>query len=350
MLVLICAFRAMQYHHISPPGIEDYHTARPQGSRRTAAGASVKLFAATVTSVGLRGHLHSLIGMKSWQYELYRAVEMLVKPLATLFSFSTLVWYSFVEVLNIAPGPCERGTTLKYRFARLCGCTIDTPSGNKCIFPLGLVSPRYIKAIPLARDLKWGGRVLVLFILLGQYIQAVVLLIRRFLADAAAGIDCAMTFLVLAGITTLLQSLTISLLDVSWTLREDFRPCTEKLCNIPRCVIFKGEQGYPSTTMSENRFGRNVGMIHKAVLHELAGGWLQLSLLSRNDHSIWRSIMTFWFLQISQRCSLYYVFYVEGFRELVIKDKDPRHSQNTQVENQYDGEALSPVSSGAQLP
>jgi hypothetical protein len=199
----------------------------------------VKLFAATVTTVGIRGHLNSLIDVRAWRFGLFRVCEVLFNPLEALFSLSTVSWYGFADLLQLGPGPWKRETTLRYRLARLCGGYISTTSGDEGRFLLGLINPQHIEATPLRRDLKWTGRMMILFILLGQYSQAAVLLSRRILSNTAVGVDYEMSFLVLDGLAALVQSLTIMLLNVTWSLRGEVQPCTEKLCTLPECAALK---------------------------------------------------------------------------------------------------------------
>lgn len=90
-LALLYGNRAMEDHHVSLPGVEDYESACPRTSRRTATGVLVKLFTATVTTVGVHGHLNSLNGLKSWKFELFRALEVIVNPLTSISLFITVL-------------------------------------------------------------------------------------------------------------------------------------------------------------------------------------------------------------------------------------------------------------------
>lgn len=330
MFTFIHAFRALENHHITPHGLEEFNGSCPEGSRRTATGAYVKLFAATVTTIGLRGHLHSLNGMHSWKFELYRAIETMVNPLATVFAFSTVLWYGFVDLLRINPGPWSKGTTLKYRLARLCGCYVHTPSIDEGRISLNRVSPQHIEATTLKRDMKWSGRVLILLILFGQYTQAALLLTRRILSNAAAQVDYRMIFLVFIGIITLLQSLSISLLNASWSLCSETQPCTESLCCLPECVILKEREGCPTSHNTIiTAFGYDISDVPRTILYGLVGGWLQLSVLARSEDSIWRTLMTLWFLQFTWWSSLYSIYGIKIFREVLYENNEPQ-PDNTQ--------------------
>ena len=341
MFVLIYAFRAMENYNFMPQGLEDYKQACPEESRRTATGAYVKLFAATVTTVGLRGHLYSLNDMQFWTFELYRAVETVINPLATVFTFSTVAWYGFVDLLGISPGPWTKDTTLKYRLARLCGCSASTASSDQRRFFLGRVAPQHVETKTLVRDIKWAGRVLILLVLFGQYIQAALLLTRRILSGAAAYVDYAMIFLVLAGTVTLLQSLSISILNVSWSLRADFQPCTESLCSIPDCITFKKDQGHRCLGGSAITFlGCDISLFSKAILYELAGGWLQLTILARRKDSTWKMFMTLFFLQFIWWSSIYYICYLNSFRSLILEKSEPELSNDSQPADQQHDERL----------
>lgn len=330
MFTFIHSFRALENHHITLHGLEEYNEGCPEGSRRTATGACVKLFAATVTTIGLRGHLHSLNGMHSWKFELYRAIETMVNPLATVFDFSTVLWYGFADLLRISAGPWSKGVTLKYRLARLCGCYVYTPSIIEGKISLARVSPQHIEATTLERGMKWSGRLLIVLILFGQYIQAALLLTRRILSNAAAQVDYMMIFLVIVGVITLLQSLFILLLNASWSLCSGTQPCTESLCYLPECVTLKEREGCPSSHNAIiTAFGYDISTVPRKILSGLAGGWLQLSVLARSDDSIWNTLMVLWFLQFIWSSSLYFICGIKRLRELSYKDNKPQ-PDNTQ--------------------
>jgi hypothetical protein len=90
-LGLLYGFRAMEGHQLVLPGTEKYFNACPQDSRRTATEVLVKLFAATVTTIGVHGHLNSLNGSRFWKRELFHALEVCFNPLALVLSFITAV-------------------------------------------------------------------------------------------------------------------------------------------------------------------------------------------------------------------------------------------------------------------
>lgn len=105
ILTLLYAVRTMEGHHLPLTGTEDYHTSCPAGSRRTATAAFVKLFAAIVTTVGVHSHLHTLNSSTSWKFEVLHAIELCMVPLASVLSFTCSVWYGFVDLLTLCPGP-----------------------------------------------------------------------------------------------------------------------------------------------------------------------------------------------------------------------------------------------------
>jgi hypothetical protein len=167
-LGLLYGFRALEQHQLALPGTEKYLNACPQDSRRTAAEVLVKLFAAAVTTVGVLGHLNSLNGSRFWRRELFHALEVCLNPLASVLSFITAVWYSFIDLLSISAGPWKEDTGFSYRLGRLCGCYVNTgvlPTADPSLLRLGLVNPQHIVGISLKRDLTWGSRVVVLIIL-----------------------------------------------------------------------------------------------------------------------------------------------------------------------------------------
>lgn len=331
IMALLYAVRIMEGHHLSLAGTEAYQTTCPAGSRRTATAAFVKLFAATVTTVGVHGHLDSLNGSTSWKFEVFRAIELCIMPLASVLAFTCSVWYGFIDLLAFGSGPWSNGMTARYRFARLCGCflTARVPSGNGRRYPIWMVAPHHLTTIPLEKDLRWCGRVLILFVLIAQYSQAVVLMIRRILSDTAAGVDYAMFFLALSGLTALFRSLAISLLNVSWTPDGDIQPCIEPLCNFPVCLTFKESQGLSSKEIRIMAFGNNIAFIPNIIRYQLAAGFLQCSILLRLDWSLPYNIMVLWITHAAWRSTLYCVAYTSSFWSLVTQD--PASSQMAEV-------------------
>ncbi|KAJ0108438.1 hypothetical protein J7T55_002042 [Diaporthe amygdali] len=322
MMAMLFTLRALEDHHMSLPGAEEYQEACPEGSRRTSTGAFVKLFAATVTTVGVHGHLNSINGSRSWKSELFRAIEVSTNPLAPVFSFSTSLWFGFIDLFKISPGSWETEITFRYRFARLCGCRCNTTLDVERNFPLSAIGPRHLEATPLERDLTWVGRVLVLLILLGQYSQAALLLIRRTLSDTAAAVDYAMLLLVFSGLVALCQSMTISLLNLSWTSEIHIQPCTEPYCSLPECISFKKEQGLPNKAIRAIVFGRDIAPISRTILYHLAGGFAQLSILGHKRDSFWMVLMLLWGGQVSWLSSIFYIVHIDRLKALITGDQE----------------------------
>jgi hypothetical protein len=171
-LGLLYGFRAMEGHQLALPGTEKYLNACPQDSRRTATEVLVKLFAATVMTVGVHGHLNSLNGSRFWRREIFHSLEICFNPLASVLSLITAVWYGFIDLLVFNAGPWKENTGFLYRLARLCGCYVNSgvlPTVGLRLPRLGLVNPQHVVATSLKRDLTWGSRVVVLIILFEQY-------------------------------------------------------------------------------------------------------------------------------------------------------------------------------------
>lgn len=350
ILALVYAFDAIQSQHVTLTATEDFRTACPEGSRRTRTSVFVKLFAASVTTLGIHGHLSSLSGSTSWKREAFRAVELLINPLASVVAFTASFWYGFVDLLMITPGSWEKRVTIKYRLARLCDCRIDADTAPDMGSRLGLavVSPEHIKAVPLDRDLKWMGRLLVLIILSGQYWQAGVLLTRRILSDTEAGVDYAMAFLVLSGLIALFRSLIILLLNVSWSLDTEITACTEKLCHLPECIALKKGQELPSQELRIIIFGYNIVIIPITVLNELAGGFVAGHIIWGPYESFGWMLMSLWTLHVAWRSTINYALYTDGLCELISDPKEkPTDDTQTPSNQQQVGTIPLPGSSNA---
>ncbi|KAJ8116072.1 hypothetical protein OPT61_g2424 [Boeremia exigua] len=338
---LLYGVRAMEDHQLSFPGTQDYQTSCPLDSRRTPTAVFVKLFAASVTTVGVHGHLSSLNGSKSWRLELFRVLQLGVNPLASVFAFVDLAWYNFIDLFVPSLGLWKCGIRVRHRFASLCGCHVQTrvTPDNGLRYPIGQVGPHHLEAKPLERDLRWGGRLLVLVVMLGQYVQAAVLITRRMLSNTAAGVDYAMMFLVMSALPSLFRSLTISVLNVSWTVNREIEPCTEALCHLPGCAAFKDNQGLPCRTIRIMMFGHNIASYPRMVLYQLVGGFLQCSILLRLQSSVWSNIMMLGVSQYAWQSTIMYAFYVGGFWELASEGSriDSTHSAEELPENQTTG-------------
>ncbi|KAH4012137.1 hypothetical protein HBH70_231740 [Parastagonospora nodorum] len=225
----------------------------------------------------------------------------MISPLKIVVSFLGMIWYGFTDLLALTPGTWKKNMTLRYRVARLCCCHLDT--GTDSSLPLQLVNPEHIKHSSLRRDLKWFGRILVLVVLSGQYVQAGFILARRILSDTAATIDYAMSFLVLSGLIGLFRSLMVSLVHSAWRLDPEFLPFVEKQCQLRSCKNFKDQQGFPNRTRFMI-YGYNVSNKPRIVLDWQAAGYAQLQIVLNNRRGMaqhifaFYGIMAYWYLTI----------------------------------------------------
>jgi hypothetical protein len=277
-LGLIFTFRALETSSISLPGTQEYEISCPEDSRRTQSAVWVKLFAATVTTICIQGHSASLASADSlsWQWEIYRVLKIPLSPLVVVVSFLETAWYGFIDLLALSPGTWKRNVTLRYRVARFCHCCLGTDANAR--LPLQYVNPEHVTHSSLRRDMKWFGRMFILIVLSGQYVQAGLLLARRILSNTAATIDYAMSFLVLSGLIGLFRSLMISLAHTAWRLDPEFLPCVEKQCRLPGCRTFKEEQGFPNASKLVI-YGYNVISIPQIALDWLAAGYAHLVIV-----------------------------------------------------------------------
>lgn len=351
-LGLLYGFRAMEQHHLALPGTEKYLNTCPQDSRRTAAEVLVKLFAATVTTVGVHGHLNSLNGSRFWRRELFHALELCLNPLASVLSFVTAVWYSFIDLVLISDGPWK-DTGFSYRLGRLCGCYVNTgvsPTADLSLLRLGLVNPQHIVATSLKRDLTWGSRVVVLIILFAQYSQAAVLLTRRILSNTTAWVDYAMAFLILSGLAALMRSLFISLLNVSWTLEDESRPCAERLCSLPACMESRKRLGLPCRASLYSSADRSLAFVPQILFYQLAGGLLQGLILWPIKTSFWQSLLFISVLQVTWKSSIYFMVFAGRFWEFLAETREPQSPDIAQPlpDNGQTNSLPAPISHGVQ--
>ncbi|KAF1941873.1 hypothetical protein EJ02DRAFT_466180 [Clathrospora elynae] len=99
-LTILFGFRYLESYHVTLSGTLPFSTACPEDGRRTQESVLVKSFTVTVTTLGIHGYLGSLAGSKSWRRQLHRIVEVLVKPLASVFSLGNAVWYETANSLR----------------------------------------------------------------------------------------------------------------------------------------------------------------------------------------------------------------------------------------------------------
>jgi hypothetical protein len=353
-LGLLYGFRAMEKHQLALPGTEEYLDACPQDSRRTAAEVLVKLFAAAVTTIGVHGHLDSLNGSRFWRRELFHALEVCLNPLASVLSFTTAVWYGFIDLIVFSAGPWKEDTGFSYRIGRLCGCYVNTgvpPTEDSSLVRLGLISPHHVVANPLKRDLKWCSRVVVLIILFGQYTQAAILLTRRILSNTAAWVDYAMAFLTLSALVALIRSFAIALLNVTWTLEGEFRPCTESLCSLPGCFESRKRLGLPCKILPPDS-GNILAFVPQILRYQLAGGLLQGLILFSIKISLWKILLQIYASQIIWSSSIYFMALANGFWEFLAETRESQSPNSLQPvsdrEQTSSGSLPAPTSHGVQ--
>ncbi|CAO2652145.1 Nn.00g004280.m01.CDS01 [Neocucurbitaria sp. VM-36] len=322
-LVVTYAFQLLEDHQVHLNGAEDFFDSCPEQGRRTQASAFVKLFAASVTTICIHGHLGSLTGSGNWKRELFRAVEVVISPCYFFFETATAVWYEFASLPAFRKCPWGKRMGPRYRLARMCKVRIESSMPSESNMYLGVINPVHTYAIPLRRDLKWSGRVLILVILLMQYVQAGLLLARRFLSDTAATVDVAMFLMVLSGLIALTQSLIISFINQSWLLSStsssNNEPCVAKDCPLPECVGFKIEQNLPNGNFNYTVFGYNIVGIPRTMLHVLAGGNLQWTILQGHKSlrdTWWQAAMTLFGQQYIWELLFDIAVYASSAREL----------------------------------
>jgi hypothetical protein len=88
-LAIITTRRAFQdYQTPSYGNAADFRAGCPLDGRRTQTGTFVKLFAATVTTMAIQGHLGSLQGPHAWNWEVLRVADVLFAPLKTVYTLT----------------------------------------------------------------------------------------------------------------------------------------------------------------------------------------------------------------------------------------------------------------------
>ncbi|KAH6839253.1 hypothetical protein B0T12DRAFT_400652 [Alternaria alternata] len=294
-LITVFSFHMLDSHYTPFDNTNDFATACPEDDRRTQTSAFVRLFAATVTTMCIHGHLSSLTGSDAWRREFFRMLEVLVNPLASLFAMADAVWYEIAGSLQATRDSWDEKSSIRYRLACMCRIRIDTGQKTDAMSPapyLMFINPRHVSSKLLERDLKWSGRVLFLVILFAQYVQAAVLLSRRIITYADATVDCAMMLMTISGLAALTKSLVVSLINMKWMLASDsFSPCTARACSLQPCRTLKTESDLPDKPFQIVLFGCSISALPRAVLHALAGANLQLLLLTHRAFSL-RSVLS----------------------------------------------------------
>ncbi|KAF2004009.1 hypothetical protein P154DRAFT_519599 [Amniculicola lignicola CBS 123094] len=273
--------RAIANVEVSFGNGELFKEACPTDGRRTQTGAFVKLFAATVTTIGINGHLGSLTGSEDWKRELVRVLETIVSPLATLCRFSMALCYEIHDTWSRFQ-TMEPQLSIRDRIARFCKIHVHAPLSNSSQPLVCTVNLQHLRATSLPRNLKWSSRVLILIILFAQYMQAFVLLIRRYKSHATSTVDTAMLLMAISGITALVQSLAVSMINTEWSFQQYSQPCLDQQCHAPECIGVKKSLGLP-TPLSKTLFVYTPTSLPMHVLHVIAGGYLQLQTLSLRE-------------------------------------------------------------------
>jgi len=206
----------------------------PKGNRRTQTAVLIKLLSTLVTTLAVFGHLNSLRSVSVSRTELISTFQVLFAPIGAAFEFigrlSEEIFSLTHLVRQLPPGD------LRYTLSRLC---LVHANGNgmttsKNVF-LGGTSYRHLKQNKLPKSLLWFGRLFLLCFTFSQYIQTIILIIRRVTTRTAAIVDCEILFLSIAGISGLVQSIIISLVNVSWEIQTDTQPCSSPHCQVRCC-------------------------------------------------------------------------------------------------------------------
>lgn len=279
---LLQLFYSLEKHIIASKDDSAFDTMCPEDGRRTPAGAFVKLLAATVTTIGIHGHLGSLAGSGSPQQELYRAIEIIINPLTPVFSFSIMIWFQMAQ-LSPYWRPANwsvHGSRLK--LARLCHVRVlGEKSDPDSAVPEPLVvrvTSQHLKPINMSRDLKWAGRMFFLVVLLAQYAQAALIISRRISLGRAATVDTVILMLVISGMTGLVQSLIISCIHQKWTIVPDLEPCTNQACSLQACVAHKSASNLSSIGVFAP-FGLDLTRVLRQSLYMATAGFVHLQFV-----------------------------------------------------------------------
>lgn len=94
LALAIIVTRTLAFQDYQPPSYGntvEFTSGCPLGGRRTRTSAFVKLFAAAVTTVAIQGHLGSLQGSRTWNWELLRVVDVVFAPLKTVYTLMRTV-------------------------------------------------------------------------------------------------------------------------------------------------------------------------------------------------------------------------------------------------------------------
>ncbi|KAL6711572.1 hypothetical protein ACN47E_004506 [Coniothyrium glycines] len=308
MLGLLQIFWLMNEQRPTGSGSE-FDSSCPTDGRRTQTGAFVKLLAATVTTICVHGHLGSLTGSESVRRELFRAIEVLISPLTPAFTLAVMIWVELSQISPYTDGPWETTVGTRFKLARICCVRIEADGpGASSTAPrphLAGVNPTHLEPVYLRKNLKWCGRALMLVILLAQYAQAALLLSRRIVLSRFASIDIAMLLMVISGIIGLIQSLTLTIVNTEWKIKDDdLEPCVVKECSLPKCVVFKQQSKLPNT-FKFIPFGlMDLSGVPRTILHMAAAGFVQMEIVFQSAR---RSLKDVILILLGIKCTMYII-------------------------------------------
>ncbi|KAM7203301.1 hypothetical protein V8F33_002292 [Rhypophila sp. PSN 637] len=279
LLAIITTRRASRDHQTTSYGnVADLRAGCALDGRRTQTGTFVKLFAATVTTMAIQGHLGSLQGSRAWNWEVLRVVDVLFAPLKTIYTLARALYLELtsdsIYYARHTPNPLG----IRYRLARLCNAGLELCNDRSSPW-IGTVNPVHVCCTSLPYDVKWAGRVFILVAAASQYTSSLILLVRRFQSDTNAAVDTAKLVLVICGTVDLVKSLLLLAGNSRWNIPHDgeFTPCLDKWCDLDECVAFKEEQGAPNAALLQARDGFTGSYKLAPYLQ-----WLLLSLVGSN--------------------------------------------------------------------
>jgi hypothetical protein len=159
-----------------------------------------------------------------------------------------------------------------------------------------------------------------------------------------------MVFLILSGLAALIRSIAISLLNVSWTLEEEFRPCKDSLCSFPACIEFRTGLGLPCRACYTNSAGRSLAFVSQTLRYQLAGGLLKGLILWPIKTSFWQDLMFLYVLHIARLSSLYCMALADEFWEFLADTRKPQSPDSAQplLDHEQTSSLPAPISHGVQ--
>lgn len=166
--IIYFTLRTVENQQTSNQNGQPFKESCPENGRRTQAAVVVKLFAATVTTIAINGHLGSLTGSDSWRRELVRAFEVLIIPLAPLFHFANRIFFEIALLFSNRTWLWHESVSIRYRLARACQCRISGAAVMRMGSLDWAVNPKHTMMVTMPLDLRWFGRVFMVTVLLGQ--------------------------------------------------------------------------------------------------------------------------------------------------------------------------------------